>query len=396
MAANFIDYVKIYCRSGKGGAGCMHLHRAKYLPKGGPDGGDGGKGGSIILRGNRNLWTLLHLKYQKHIMATDGGKGGQSRSFGKDGEDKIIEVPCGTVVYDGETGEFICEVKEHNERVVLLKGGRGGLGNWHFRTATNQAPRYAQPGEPAQERTVIMQLKVLADVGLVGFPNAGKSTLLSVVSAAKPEIADYPFTTLTPQLGIVSYRDGRSFCMADIPGIIEGASEGKGLGLRFLRHIERNAVLLFMVPATSKDIEGEYKILLNELEQYNPELLTKARILAVTKMDMPRVDDEGKELPAIDFKKLSKKLGIEILPISSVAGQGIDELKDALWTELNKEQNQVIEISHAPIDVTVIEREEPEARDDEDEQGTIYLNEVEEEWDLDKYKGIGWDDGVPD
>ena len=396
MAANFIDYVKIYCRSGKGGAGCMHLHRAKYLPKGGPDGGDGGKGGSIILRGNRNLWTLLHLKYQKHIMATDGGKGGQSRSFGKDGEDKIIEVPCGTVVYDGETGEFICEVKEHNERVVLLKGGRGGLGNWHFRTATNQAPRYAQPGEPAQERTVIMQLKVLADVGLVGFPNAGKSTLLSVVSAAKPEIADYPFTTLTPQRGIVSYRDGRSFCMADIPGIIEGASEGKGLGLRFLRHIERNAVLLFMVPATSKDIEGEYKILLNELEQYNPELLTKARILAVTKMDMPRVDDEGKELPAIDFKKLSKKLGIEILPISSIAGQGIDELKDALWTELNKEQNQVIEISHAPIDVTVIERDEPEARDDEDEEGTIYLNEVEEEWDLDKYKGIGWDDGVPD
>ena len=251
MASNFIDYVKIYCRSGKGGAGCMHLHRAKYLPKGGPDGGDGGKGGSIILEGNRNLWTLLHLKYQKHIMATDGGKGGQSRSFGKDGEDKIIEVPCGTVVYDGVTGEFICEVKEHKERVVLLKGGRGGLGNWHFRTATNQAPRYAQPGEPAQERTVIMQLKVLADVGLVGFPNAGKSTLLSVVSAAKPEIADYPFTTLTPQLGIVSYRDGRSFCMADIPGIIEGASEGKGLGLRFLRHIERNAVLLFMVSATS-------------------------------------------------------------------------------------------------------------------------------------------------
>jgi len=391
MAANFIDYVKIYCRSGKGGAGCMHLHRAKYLPKGGPDGGDGGKGGSIILRGNRNLWTLLHLKYQKHIMATDGGKGGQSRSFGKDGEDKIIEVPCGTVVYDGETGEFICEVKAHDERVVLLKGGRGGLGNWHFRTATNQAPRYAQPGEPAQERTVIMQLKVLADVGLVGFPNAGKSTLLSVVSAAKPEIADYPFTTLTPQLGIVSYRDGRSFCMADIPGIIEGASEGKGLGLRFLRHIERNAVLLFMVPATSSDIEGEYNILLHELEQYNPELLTKARILAITKCDLPRVDEEGNELPPVDYKKLSKKLGIEVLPISSVAGQGIDELKDALWTELNKEQNQIIEISHAPIDITLIEREEPEAKEDEEEEGTIYLNEVEEEWDLDKYKGIGWD-----
>ena len=391
MAANFIDYVKIYCRSGKGGAGCMHLHRAKYLPKGGPDGGDGGKGGSVILRGNRNLWTLLHLKYQKHIMATDGGKGGQSRSFGKDGEDKIIEVPCGTVVYDGETGEYICEVKEHKEQVVLLKGGRGGLGNWHFRTATNQAPRYAQPGEPAQERTVIMQLKVLADVGLVGFPNAGKSTLLSVVSAAKPEIADYPFTTLTPQLGIVSYRDGRSFCMADIPGIIEGAAEGKGLGLRFLRHIERNAVLLFMVPATSKDIIAEYEILLHELEKYNPELLTKARILAVTKCDLPRVDEEGKKVPAIDYKKLSKKLGIEVLPISSIAGLGIDELKDALWTELNKEQNQVIEISHAPIDITRIESEEPEAMEEAEEEGTIYLNEVEEEWDLDKYKGIGWD-----
>ncbi len=391
MAANFIDYVKIYCRSGKGGAGCMHLHRAKYLPKGGPDGGDGGKGGSVILRGNRNLWTLLHLKYQKHIMATDGGKGGQSRSFGKDGEDKIIEVPCGTVVYDGETGEYICEVKAHDERVVLLKGGRGGLGNWHFRTATNQAPRYAQPGEPAQERTVIMQLKVLADVGLVGFPNAGKSTLLSVVSAAKPEIADYPFTTLTPQLGIVSYRDGRSFCMADIPGIIEGASEGKGLGLRFLRHIERNAVLLFMVPATSEDIQGEYRILLRELEQYNPELLSKARILAISKMDVPRVDDEGNGLPEIDFDALRKELDIPVIPISSLTNEGIDELKDQLWTELNKEQNQVIEISHAPIDVTLIEKEEPEAQED-DEEHTIYLNEVEEEWDLDKYKGIGWDE----
>ena len=391
MAANFIDYVKIYCRSGKGGAGCMHLHRAKYLPKGGPDGGDGGKGGSVILRGNRNLWTLLHLKYQKHIMATDGGKGGQSRSFGKDGEDKIIEVPCGTVVYDGETGEYICEVKAHDERVVLLKGGRGGLGNWHFRTATNQAPRYAQPGEPAQERTVIMQLKVLADVGLVGFPNAGKSTLLSVVSAAKPEIADYPFTTLTPQLGIVSYRDGRSFCMADIPGIIEGASEGKGLGLRFLRHIERNAVLLFMVPATSEDIQGEYRILLRELEKYNPELLGKARILAISKMDVPRVDEEGNELPKIDFDALQKALEIPIIPISSLTNEGIDELKDQLWTELNKEQNQVIEISHAPIDVTLIEKEEPEAQEDDEEQ-TIYLNEVEEEWDLDKYKGIGWDE----
>ena len=386
MPSNFIDYVKIYCRSGKGGAGCMHLHRAKYLPKGGPDGGDGGKGGSVILHGNRNLWTLLHLKYQKHVMATDGGKGGQSRSFGKDGEDKIIEVPCGTVVYDGDTGEFICEVKEHDERVTLLKGGRGGLGNWHFRTATNQAPRYAQPGEPAQERTVIMQLKVLADVGLVGFPNAGKSTLLSVVSAAKPEIADYPFTTLTPQLGIVSYRDDRSFCMADIPGIIEGASEGKGLGLRFLRHIERNAVLLFMVPATSENIKAEYNILLRELEQYNPELLTKARILAISKCDA--VTD--KELQKLKNSKAIKGMDIPVVFISSVAGQGIDELKDALWVELNKEQNQVIEISHAPIDVTVIEREEePETQNDEEQ--TIYLNEVEEEWDLDKYKGIGWD-----
>ena len=403
LMTNFIDYVKIYCRSGKGGAGCMHLHRAKYLPKGGPDGGDGGKGGSVILHGNRNLWTLLHLKYQKHIMATDGGRGGQSRSFGKDGEDKIIEVPCGTVVYDGETGEFICEVKEHDERVVLLKGGRGGLGNWHFRTATNQAPRYAQPGEPAQERTVIMQLKVLADVGLVGFPNAGKSTLLSVVSAAKPEIADYPFTTLTPQLGIVSYRDGRSFCMADIPGIIEGASEGKGLGLRFLRHIERNAVLLFMVPATSEDIVGEYNILLRELENYNPELLTKARILAISKMDIAQPSaspDSSASSDSSDFSDISDKIGIPVLPISSLTGEGIAALKDALWEELNKEQNQVIEISHAPIDIN-----EPMPNDQINDQindqmvndqmvneATIYLNEVEEEWDLDKYKGIGWDE----
>lgn len=379
---NFIDYVKIYCRSGKGGAGSMHFHRAKYLPKGGPDGGDGGRGGDIILKGNRNLWTLLHLKYQKHVMATDGGKGGESRSFGKDGEDKIIEIPCGTVVYDGDTGEYICEVKEHNERVILLKGGRGGLGNWHFRTATNQAPRYAQPGEPAIERNVILQLKVLADVGLVGFPNAGKSTLLSVVSAAKPEIADYPFTTLTPQLGIVSYRDGQSFCMADIPGIIEGASDGKGLGLRFLRHIERNAVLLFMVPATTEDIEAEYNILLSELEKYNPQLLTKARILAISKCDI------GKQP---DTQRLSDKLSIPVVAISSVSGLGISELKDMLWTELNKEQNQVIEISHSPIDVKTIEKSE-QPQEEKDESKTIYLNEVEEEWDLNKYKGIGWDE----
>lgn len=387
MAANFIDYVKIYCRSGKGGAGCMHLHRAKYLPKGGPDGGDGGRGGHIILQGNRNLWTLLHLKYQKHIMATDGGKGGQSRSFGKDGEDRIIEVPLGTVVYDGDSGEFLCEVKEHGQKIVLLKGGRGGLGNWHFRTATNQTPRYAQPGEPAIERNVILQLKVLADVGLVGFPNAGKSTLLSVVSAAKPEIADYPFTTLTPQLGIVSYREGQSFCMADIPGIIEGAAEGKGLGLRFLRHIERNAVLLFMVPATSEKIEKEYAILLRELEKYNPQLLTKARVLAISKCDALTEAQMKKLHTAI--KRLTTKLGIPVLPISSVAGQGISELKDALWVELNKEVNQVIEISHAPIDVTVVEHEEQVT---EQTPETIYLNEVDEDWDLNKYKGIGWDE----
>ena len=382
MSGNFIDYVKIYCRSGKGGAGCMHLHRAKYVPKGGPDGGDGGRGGHIILEGNRNLWTLLHLKYQKHILATDGGHGGQSRSFGKDGEDKVIQVPCGTVAYDGDTGEWLCEIKEHGQRITLLKGGRGGLGNWHFRTATNQTPRYAQPGEPAQERNIILQLKVLADVGLVGFPNAGKSTLLSIVSAAKPEIADYPFTTLVPNLGIVSYRDNRSFCMADIPGIIEGASEGKGLGLRFLRHIERNAVLLFMVPATSEDIVKEYNILLHELEQYNPELLTKARILAVTKMDVSEKSD---------FSDVSDQIGIPVIPICALSGLGIDALKDALWAELSKEQNQIIEISHSPIDVTVIEKDKNNPTDEEQEEQTIYLNEVEEEWDLEKYRGIGWD-----
>lgn len=386
-SSSFIDYVKIYCRSGKGGAGSMHFHRAKYVPKGGPDGGDGGRGGHIILRGNRNLWTLLHLKYQKHIFATDGGSGGPSRSFGKDGEDKIIEVPCGTVVYNGDTGEFMCEVKEHQEEIILFRGGKGGLGNWHFRTATNQAPRYAQPGEPCMEANVILQLKVLADVGLVGFPNAGKSTLLSVVSAAKPEIADYPFTTLTPQLGIVSYRDNQSFCMADIPGIIEGAAEGRGLGLRFLRHIERNAVLLFMVPVITEDIKREYEILLAELEKYNPQLLTKARILAISKCDIADPEIDLKKLT----KQLAKELDIPVITFSSANGMGITELKDMLWEELNKEQNQVIDISHAPIEVKVIEREDDDDMDDDDEPRTIYLNEVEEEWDLDKYRGIGWD-----
>lgn len=386
-SSSFIDYVKIYCRSGKGGAGSMHFHRAKYVPKGGPDGGDGGRGGHIILRGNRNLWTLLHLKYQKHIFATDGGSGGPSRSFGKDGEDKIIEVPCGTVVYNGDTGEFLCEVKEHNQEIILFRGGKGGLGNWHFRTATNQAPRYAQPGEPCIEANIILQLKVLADVGLVGFPNAGKSTLLSVVSAAKPEIADYPFTTLTPQLGIVSYRDGQSFCMADIPGIIEGAAEGRGLGLRFLRHIERNAVLLFMVPVITEDIQKEYEILLAELEKYNPQLLTKARILAISKCDIANPDTDLSALT----DKLSQDLQIPVVCFSSASGMGITDLKDLLWEELNKEQNQVIEISHSPIDIKVIERAEDDDTDEDDEPHTIYLNEVEEEWDLDKYRGIGWD-----
>ena len=385
-SSSFIDYVKIYCRSGKGGPGSMHFHRAKYVPKGGPDGGDGGRGGHIILRGNRNLWTLLHLKYQKHIFATDGGKGGASRSYGKDGEDKIIEVPCGTVVYNGDTGEWMCEIKEHQEEIILFRGGKGGLGNWHFRTATNQAPRYSQPGEPCMEANVILQLKVLADVGLVGFPNAGKSTLLSVVSAAKPEIADYPFTTLTPQLGIVSYRDNQSFCMADIPGIIEGAAEGRGLGLRFLRHIERNAVLLFMVPVITEDIKKEYEILLAELEKYNPQLLTKARILAISKCDIADPEIDLEQLT----KKLTEELEIPVITFSSASGTGLTELKDMLWEELNKEQNQVIEISHAPIEVKLIEHDE-EIEDEDDEPHTIYLNEVEEEWDLDKYRGIGWD-----
>lgn len=383
---NFVDYVKIFCRSGKGGRGSTHFHREKFVPKGGPDGGDGGRGGHIILRANKNLWTLIHLRYARHIFAGDGGDGSSSRSFGRDGEDKIIEVPCGTVVYDADTGEFLCDVTEDGQEVILLRGGRGGLGNWHFRTATNQAPRYAQPGEPRIERNIIMQLKVLADVGLVGFPNAGKSTLLSVVSAAKPEIADYPFTTLVPNLGIVSYRDNKSFCMADIPGIIEGASEGKGLGLRFLRHIERNAILLFMIPADTKDIREEYGILLNELEKYNPELLDKQRILAITKCDMldaELLEELRNELPE-DIKSVF---------ISSVSGLGITELKDLIWEELNKESNKVIEISHRPLDIIQLSSDFEEKQDEQDEEiETIYENEVDEEWDLSKYKGIGWDD----
>lgn len=378
--SNFVDYVKIYCRSGKGGRGSSHFRREKYIPKGGPDGGDGGRGGHIYLRGNRNYWTLLHLKYERHILATNGQGGGAKRSFGADGEDRVIEVPCGTVVYDADTGEFITDVTEDGQQVMLLKGGRGGLGNCHFKTATNQAPRYAQPGEPAQERKVILQLKLLADVGLVGFPNAGKSTLLSVVSAAKPKIANYPFTTLEPNLGIVSYRDNRSFVMADIPGIIEGASEGKGLGLRFLRHIERNSLLLFMVPADADDIKKEYEILHNELVKYNPELLGKSRVLAITKSDL--LDDELKEALEAELPE-----GIPYVFISSVAQTGITELKDLLWKELNKETfHEAERIVHKNIDVNALSFDDdedyvfPEEADDEeaDEEYEDYWDEDEE------------------
>ena len=375
--SNFVDYVKIYCRSGKGGRGSSHFRREKYIPKGGPDGGDGGRGGHVYLRGNRNYWTLLHLKYERHIMATNGECGSAKRSSGKDGEDRVIEVPCGTVVYDAETGEFICDVTEDGQQVMLLKGGRGGLGNWNFKTSTNQAPRYVQPGEPAQERMVILQLKLLADVGLVGFPNAGKSTLLSVVSAAKPKIANYPFTTLEPNLGIVSYRDNRSFVMADIPGIIEGASEGKGLGLRFLRHIERNSLLLFMIPADTDDIKKEYEILLGELVKYNPDLQDKTRVLAITKSDM--LDEELIQALAEDLPE-----GIPHVFISSVVGMGIMELKDLLWKELNKETfHEVEHIVHKNIDVNTL------PIDDEDFIIPLDDEEVDDE-EFEEYED--WDD----
>ena len=330
---NFVDYVKIYCRSGKGGRGSTHMRRVKYNPNGGPDGGNGGRGGHIILRGNRNYWTLLHLRYDRHAFAGHGGNGSKNKSSGKDGEDKIIEVPCGTVVYNAETGAYLCDITEHGQEVILLRGGRGGLGNFNFATPTRQAPRFAQPGEPMQELTVIMELKLLADVGLVGFPNAGKSTLLAAVSAAKPKIANYPFTTLEPNLGIVSYRDGKSFVMADIPGIIEGASAGKGLGLRFLRHIERNSLLLFMVPGDTEDIRKEYDILLNELATFNPDMLDKQRVLAITKCDL--LDDE-----LIEMLEDTLPEGIPHVFISSVTGLGVSVLKDILWNELNKESIQ--------------------------------------------------------
>ena len=334
MESNFVDYVKICCRSGKGGRGSMHMHRAKYIPNGGPDGGDGGRGGHVFLRGNHNYWTLLHLRYERHVFATHGGNGGKSGSTGADGEDRYIDVPCGTVVYNAETGEYICDVTEDGQIVMLLKGGRGGLGNKHFATSTNQAPRFAQPGEPMRELTVILELKLLADVGLVGFPNAGKSTLLSALSSARPKIAGYPFTTLEPSLGIVSYRDGQSFVMADIPGIIEGAAEGKGLGLRFLRHIERNSLLLFMVPGDTDDIRKEYEILLNEVKTFNPELLDKQRVLAITKTDL--LDEELQQMLAEDLP--------DDLPhvfISAVANKGLKELKDILWLALNSESNKL-------------------------------------------------------
>lgn len=327
---NFVDYVKICCRSGKGGAGSVHFHRDRFTTKGGPDGGDGGRGGHIILRGNRNVWTLLTLKYRKHVIAGDGGSGSASQSFGKFGEDIVLEIPLGTVAKDVETGEIEFEITEHGEEYIITPGGRGGLGNAHFKSPTNQAPRYAQPGEPGIESWKILELKVLADVGLVGFPNAGKSTLLSVLSAAKPKIASYPFTTLVPNLGIVGYRDEKSFVMADIPGIIEKASEGKGLGLRFLRHIERNATLLFMVPADTDNIRKEYEILLNELRNYNEELLHKPRVLAITKCDL--IDLELREMLKPDIPT-----ELPVVYISAVAQQGLDQLKDVLWESMHRD-----------------------------------------------------------
>ena len=376
MESNFIDYVKIICRSGKGGRGSMHMHRAKYAPNGGPDGGDGGRGGHVYLRGNRNYWTLLHLRYERHIFAGHGGNGSKNGSHGADGEDRYIDVPCGTVVYDAETGKFVCDVTSDGQVVMLLKGGRGGMGNKHFATSTNQAPRYAQPGEPMQELTVIMELKLLADVGLVGFPNAGKSTLVNAISSAKPKIAGYPFTTLEPSLGIVSYRDGKSFVVADIPGIIEGASEGKGLGLRFLRHIERNSVLLFMVPGDTDDIRHEYEVLLNELATFNPQLMDKQRLLAVTKRDL--LDDELVEMLSADLP--------DDLPhffISAVTGAGLTELKDALWQAMNSESNKLsydeigerhASLVHRDKDLSFLQAE----LEDEGEDEEIEIFDIEE------------------
>jgi GTP-binding protein len=376
---NFVDYVKIFCRSGKGGRGSTHFRREKYIPKGGPDGGNGGDGGNIILRGNRNYWTLLHLKFQRHIFAGHGESGSRRNSSGKRGDSKIVEVPCGTVAYDAHTGEYLCDITDDGQEVILLKGGRGGLGNTNFKSPTNQAPRYSQPGEPYEEKWIILELKLLADVGLVGFPNAGKSTLLSVVSAAKPKIGNYPFTTLEPNLGIVSYREGRSFVMADIPGIIEGASEGKGLGLRFLRHIERNSLLLFVVPADAENIHEEYNILLNELTEYNPELLDKHRVLAISKADM--LDDELMHEISYDLPK------IPYVFISSITGYGIPALKDVLWRELNSEETIPVSASgesliHRRLDIQSLEFEPEEemVEDLDEEYGEKEENYYEEDF----------------
>lgn len=382
--SNFIDYVKIMCRSGKGGRGSCHFYRGKYIPKGGPDGGDGGRGGHIFLKGNKNMWTLLPLKFRRHIFAENGQPGSRNRSSGKDGADITIEVPCGTVVFDADTGEYLCEVTEHDEVVKLLRGGRGGLGNWNFKSATNRTPRYAQPGEPEIEKSVILELKLLADVGLVGFPNAGKSTLLSSVSAARPKIADYPFTTMEPQLGIVGYRDSRSFVMADIPGIIEGASEGKGLGLRFLRHIERNAVLLFMVPADSENIAADYEILLNELARFNPQLMDKPRVLAISKCDM--LDDE-----LMEIVKETVPDGIPHVFISAVSGMGITELKDILWNAITAESNkiEINPITHRPLDGHHRVREEDEFIF---EQVPVQNEDEFEDYLDDNYDEFEWDE----
>lgn len=333
---NFIDYVKIFCRSGKGGAGASHFHREKFITKGGPDGGDGGRGGHIILRGNSQLWTLLHLKYRKHIHAEDGAKGSGALCSGKSGEDVYLDVPLGTVAKDAETGEVEAEITEHGQEIILLKGGKGGLGNNHFKSSTNQSPTYAQPGMPSIEGWKILELKLLADVGLVGFPNAGKSTLISSVSNARPEIADYPFTTIVPNLGMVDYRGKRSFVMADIPGIIEGAAEGRGLGTRFLRHIERNSILLFLVPVDAEDVFKQYQILLNELEQYNPELLTKDRILAISKCDL--ADEELQKMVEKDLKKKLKaaKEEVPLVFFSSASNYNLDKLKDEIMKKLDE------------------------------------------------------------
>lgn len=358
----------------------MHLRHVKYNPNGGPDGGDGGKGGSIILRGNHNFWTLLHLRYQRHIYAEHGGNGGRDKCHGTNGKDIYIDVPCGTVVYNAETGKYVCDVMEDKQEVVLLKGGRGGLGNFQFRTSTNQAPRYAQPGEPMQEMTIIMELKLLADVGLVGLPNAGKSTLLSSLSSARPKIANYPFTTLEPSLGIVGYRDNQSFVMADIPGIIEGAAEGKGLGLRFLRHIERNSLLLFMVPGDTDDIKKEYQLLLNELEQFNPEMLQKHRVLAITKCDL--LDEE-----LIEMLKETLPDDLQVVFISAVTGQGLDELKDILWKELNSESNKIAGVIaedtlvHRDKDLSYLAAEVYDEDRDADEE--IFGDDIDEEDEFD-------------